>query len=33
MDYKAIIIKMLDMADERKLLLIYNYTKALLGLG
>jgi hypothetical protein len=33
MDYKALIIKMLEKADDRKLKLIYCYIKALLGLG
>ena len=32
-DYKRIIIEMLDKADERLLKLIYCYVKALLGLG
>nr|DAF08679.1 MAG TPA: hypothetical protein [Caudoviricetes sp.] len=33
MDYKSLIIEMLDKADERKLRLIYCYIKAILGLG
>ncbi len=33
MDYKTIIIEMLDRADERHLRLIYCYVRALLGLG
>lgn len=33
MDYKKIIIEMLDMADERRLKIIYAYIKAILGLG
>lgn len=33
MDYKSIIIEMLDKADERIQKLIYCYVKALLGLG
>ena len=32
-DYKKLIIKMLDHADDRKLLLIYQYVKAILGLS
>ena len=33
MDYKKLIIEMLDMADDRRLRLIYVYIKALLGLN
>jgi hypothetical protein len=33
MDYRKLIIELLDMADERKLKLIYCYVRALLGLG
>ena len=33
MDYKTLIIEMLDKADDKKLKLIYCYIKALLGLG
>lgn len=33
MDYKTIIVELLDRADERRLHLIYCYVKALLGLG
>lgn len=33
MDYKGLIIKMLDKADDRVLKLIYCYVKAILGLG
>lgn len=33
MDYKSIIIELLDRADDRLLRLIYCYVKALLGLG
>lgn len=32
MDYKKLIIEMLDRADERKLRLIYIHIRALLGL-
>lgn len=32
MDYKKIIIEMLDGADDRRLRLIYVYIKAILGL-
>lgn len=32
MDYKVLIIQMLDMLDERRLRLIYVHIKALLGL-
>lgn len=32
MDYKKLIIKMLDMADDRCLKLIYHHIKSLLGL-
>jgi len=33
MDYKALIIEMLEKADDRKLKLIFCYIKAILGLG
>ncbi len=33
MDYKTLIIEMLDKADNRRLHLIYCYIKAILGLG
>ncbi len=33
MDYKKLIIELLDMADERRLKLVYCYVKALLRLG
>ncbi len=33
MDYKVLIIELLDKADNRKIKLIYRYIKALLGLG
>lgn len=33
MDYKKLIIELLDMADDRSLKLVYYYVKALLGLG
>lgn len=33
MDYKQLIIEMLDKADIRKLKIIYYYIKAILGLG
>lgn len=33
MDYKKLIIELLDMADDRGLRLVYYYVKALLGLG
>lgn len=32
-DYKTLIVKMLEIADGRKLRLIYCYIRALLGLG
>lgn len=32
MDYKKLIIEMLDMLDDRRLRLIYVYIRALLGL-
>lgn len=32
-DYKTLIVKMLEAADDRKLRLIYCYIRALLGLG
>lgn len=32
MDYKKLIIELLDMADDRSLKLVYYYVKALLGL-
>lgn len=32
MNYKKLIVKMLDLADERILKLIYHHLKALLGL-
>lgn len=32
MDYKKLIIELLDRADDRKLKLIYCYIKAILGL-
>lgn len=33
MDYKKLIIELLDRADDRRLKLIYCYIKAILGLG
>lgn len=33
MDYKALIIELLDKAEERHLKIIFCYIKALLGLG
>jgi hypothetical protein len=33
MDYKKMIIELLDRADDRRLKLIYCYIKAILGLG
>jgi hypothetical protein len=33
MDYKKLIIEMLDKADAQKLKIIYTYIKAILGLG
>lgn len=33
MDYKKLIIEMLDKADDRRLRLIYVYVKAILGLN
>lgn len=33
MDYKKLIIELLDMTDDRSLKLVYYYVKALLGLG
>lgn len=33
MDYKKLIIEMLDKADDRRLRLIYVYVKAILGLS
>jgi hypothetical protein len=33
MDYKKLIIEMLDKADVQKLKIIYHYIKAFLGLG
>jgi hypothetical protein len=33
MDYKKSIIEMLDTADARRLIIIYYYIKAILGLG
>ncbi len=33
MDYKALIIELLDKAEERQLKIVFCYIKALLGLG
>ena len=33
MDYKKLIIEMLDKVSEKKLKIIYHYIKAFLGLG
>lgn len=33
MDYKKLIIEMLDMSDNRCLYLIYIYVRAILGVG
>ena len=32
-DYKKLIIEMLDHADDRRLILIFTYVKAILGLS
>lgn len=32
MDYKKLIVELLDRADERRLRLIYRYVRAVLGL-
>ncbi len=33
MDYRKLIVELLDKADERRMHLIYCYVKAILGLG